>query len=85
ARKEIETRGHRPFKQRLIRRLLSETLPYPKRLSLSLWLGLLARPFRSLFAKMGFKELVAMLELLPKRAKRSAEFKGSGVARPRGP
>ena len=34
---------------------------------------------------MGFKELVAMLELLPKRAKRSAEFKGSGVARPRGP
>ncbi len=85
ARKEIETRGHRPLKQRFIRRLLSETLPYPKRLSLSLTLGSLARPFRSLIAKMGFKEIVAMLELLPKRAKRTAEFKGGGIARPRGP
>lgn len=84
ARKEIENRGHRPFKERLTRRLLSETLPYPKKLALSLWLGVFARPFRSLIAKFGFKEIAAMLELMPKRAKRSAEFTGSGVARPRG-
>ena len=85
ARNEIEKRGHRSFKQRLTRGLLSETLPYPKKLAVSLWLGFFARPFRSLIARLGFKEIAAMLELMPKRSKRAAEFTGSGVARPRGP
>lgn len=85
ARKEIENRGHRSIRQRFMRRLLSETLPYPKRLAVSLMFGYMARPFRSVFAKLGFKEMAAMLELMPKRRKYSAEFTGSGIARPRGP
>ncbi len=84
ARQEIEEKGHRSLRVRMMRSLLSETLPYPKKLAVSLWLGKLARPFRSLFKAIGFKEMHAMLELMPKKMKRSAEFAGGGTARPLG-
>ena len=84
ARVEIEKRGYRPFKTRLTRRLLSSVLPYPARFSVAMKLGHLARPLRPLIRAFGFKELATMLELIPKPAKHAPEFKGGGVARPRG-
>ena len=84
ARVEIEKKGSRSFSTKLARRMLSATLPYPKRMAMAIKLGRLARPFRSLFKSMGFKEMAAMLELLPQPSKQSPEFKGGGVARPRG-
>ncbi|GJM02920.1 MAG: glycolate oxidase iron-sulfur subunit [Rhodomicrobium sp.] len=84
ARVEIEKRGPRPFRIRFTRGLLSSVMPYPRRFAVAMSLGRLARPFRPLLKAAGFKELAAMLELVPKRGKQSPEFKGGGVARPRG-
>lgn len=45
ARAYIEDHYHRPFGERLLRRLLAELLPYPNRFGLALQLARLARPF----------------------------------------
>lgn len=84
ARVEIEKRSNRKFKTRLTRRILSSVLPYPRRFAAAMRLGRLARPFRSLFRAAGFKELATMLELMPRRSKSTPQFKGGGVASPRG-
>ena len=65
ARVQIEQKGHRPPSQHLWRWLLSKVLPYPNRFRLALIMGWLAKPFRGLFAKMGFERVVAALNLVP--------------------
>lgn len=84
ARVEIEKRGRRSFIQRNARRWLGRIMPYPGKFAIALHLGRLVRPFRSVFRALGLKEVAAMLDLIPKRAKQRAEFRGGGVARPRG-
>ncbi len=85
ARQEIEKRGYRPLKERMIRSLLSATVTHPRRFALALWLGRFTRPLlRPLMKQLGFSQLAAMLELMPSRRKNSPEFHGGGVARPKG-
>lgn len=85
ARVEIEKSGKRPLIDRTIRALLSSVLPYPGRFAVAMRMGRLLRPFASLFKRMGpLAPLGAMLELLPPARKRQAEFKGGGVASPKG-
>ncbi len=84
AREEIETHGPRSFYDRMIRAMLSSTLPYPGRFNVMLLLGRLARPLQPLLAIVGLKQMAAMLEMLPARRKKSPEFKGGGTARPKG-
>lgn len=84
ARVEIEKRGARTFSDRTMRNMLSAMLPYPKRFGLALKMGRLFRPVGPILENLGFKEMAAMLELLPPKSKSSPEFKGGGVARPKG-
>lgn len=85
ARVEIEKRGNRSFIDRTIRGLLSSVLPYPHRFAFAMGLGRFARPFAPLLKRMSaLAPLGSMLELMPKRAKRAPEFKGGGVASPKG-
>jgi glycolate oxidase iron-sulfur subunit len=79
ARTHIETTGRRPAKERLVRRLLAETVPYPERFRLALAAAPLARPFRRLMRLFGFTELAAMLDLAPV-GRRSARYAGPGTA-----
>jgi glycolate oxidase iron-sulfur subunit len=61
ARIHIEETYRRPLFDRLVRSALALVLPNPKLLSVAMWLGRFARPFRSLLRG----RLRAMLELLP--------------------
>ena len=62
-RMQMEETRTRPPGERLLRRLVLETLPYPNRFRLAARLGGLARPLRRLLPG----RLGAMLELLPER------------------
>lgn len=84
ARIEIEKRGTRSLKDKIMRSALSHILPFPKRFRLALFFGKMARVFAPLLEKLGQREMAAMLALLPKTPKRSPEFTGGGVARPKG-
>ncbi|WP_024588367.1 glycolate oxidase subunit GlcF [Aliihoeflea sp. 2WW] len=67
ARAHIEKTYRRPLMDRLVRRLLAATLPYPDRMRASLKLTGFGRAFAGLFrAVPGLKPLAAMLELAPK-------------------
>ncbi len=63
ARSYIEQTYKRPLYDRLLRRMLAETLPYPMRFRLSLVAAKLAAPFASLVPE---PRLRAMLRLAPK-------------------
>lgn len=66
ARAYIEKTYDRPFADRMIRSLLVNILPYPKRFRLALRFAQLGRPFASLFrAIKPLKPLGAMLDLAP--------------------
>lgn len=60
ARSELEFRVRRPLGDRLLRRLLSLILPYPRRFRLAVTLGLIAAPLRPMFPR----RLAQMLRLL---------------------
>ncbi|HZT47285.1 MAG TPA: glycolate oxidase subunit GlcF [Hyphomicrobiaceae bacterium] len=79
-RAHIEATGRRGFRERLARTLLAAVLPYPERFRLALRGARFARPFTGLLRRLGFKELVAMLELAPMGLLRSARFTGPGTA-----
>src|SRR5690606_24128444 len=80
ARAHIENTGQRSLKQRLMRKLLAEVVPYPDRFRAVLRLAPLGLPLRGLMRRLGLKELVAMLDLAPSRALRSPKYSGPGTA-----
>lgn len=84
ARTHIEATGKRSLKDRLVRRLLAETIPYPDRFRKALALAGLARPFKGLLARLGLKEVVAMLDLAPRQRPADPVFDGPGTAATRG-
>lgn len=67
ARRYIEETYTRPWPERLLRRVLGATLPYPKRFRLALRAARLARPLRGWLPGRGitFGRMRAMLELAP--------------------
>jgi len=80
ARVHIEDTGKRGFRERLARALIAATLPYPDRFRQALRAARFARPFIGLLRRLGFRELVAMLELAPAGLLRSGTFAGPGTA-----
>jgi glycolate oxidase iron-sulfur subunit len=79
-RAHIEETGRRGFRERLARSLLAAILPYPDRFRFALRAARLMRPFTGILRRLGFKELVAMLELAPAGLLRGADFTGPGTA-----
>jgi glycolate oxidase iron-sulfur subunit len=65
ARAHVEATYRRPWRDRLVRALLSAILPYPSRLRTAMRAAPLARPFAGLLSAIGFKPLAAMLRLAP--------------------
>lgn len=80
ARTHIEKTGTRTFKERIVRRLLAETIPYPDRFRKALWLAALGRPFVGLMKRFGLKEMAAMVELAPRERLPAAVYSGPGTA-----
>jgi glycolate oxidase iron-sulfur subunit len=80
ARAHIEETASRGFRQRMARALLAAVLPYPERMRLALRLARFAQPFAGLLHRLGFKELVAMLDLAPMGLLRDGHFSGPGTA-----
>src|SRR5919206_3060099 len=83
ARTHIERTYRRPARDRLIRDLLANVLPYPARLRLALWLGSLAKPLAPLFASVGLTSIAALLRLasapsLSGKARAPARFPAAG-------
>ncbi len=85
ARVRIEQRGHRSTKQRLTRWFLSRMLPNPNRFRLMLGFGWFAKPFRGLFAKMGFHRMAAALQLVPAGALKLKILKPKSAFNPKAP
>ena len=63
ARAHIERTYRRPARDRLVRDLLANVLPYPARLRLALWLGVAAKPLAPLFPFLGLPSVGALLQL----------------------
>ncbi len=80
ARVEIEQKGSRSPKDRLMRRLLAYVIPYPDRFRAAIKLTPLAKPFIPLLRRFGFKELAAMLAMAPEREAPPGQFSGPGTA-----
>lgn len=80
ARAEIEEKGTRSLKDRLMRRLMAMIVPSPARLRMALRLANLGRPFLPMMRRLGLKELVAMIELAPVMLPPSATYGGPGTA-----
>ncbi|WP_162654096.1 glycolate oxidase subunit GlcF [Lentilitoribacter sp. Alg239-R112] len=90
ARAYIEKTYDRPFADRMIRALLVNILPYPKRFRLALRFAQLGRPFATLFrAIKPLKPLGAMLDLAPpsissdQRSSEPGTRKNTGVKKAR--
>jgi glycolate dehydrogenase iron-sulfur subunit len=79
-RAHIEETGSRGFRERMARSLLAAILPYPHRFRFALGAARFARPFIGILRRLGFKELVAMLELAPAGLLRGSDFTGPGTA-----
>jgi glycolate oxidase iron-sulfur subunit len=79
-RAHIEETGRRTFKDRWLRALLANLIPYPERFARALALAPLARPFKGLLQRLGLKEVVAMLELAPPKPVLRAKYAGPGTA-----
>jgi glycolate oxidase iron-sulfur subunit len=68
ARAYIAERYKRPWRERMLRGVLSWVLPHPGRFRIALALARLARPMEPLFAKSAaLKPMAAMLKLAPKQ------------------
>lgn len=80
ARAHIEETGKRSTKDRLIRTVLANLIPYPDRFRKALALAPLARPFAGLMKRMGLPEVAAMLDLAPRERPAQARFAGPGTA-----
>jgi glycolate oxidase iron-sulfur subunit len=84
ARVRIEHKG-RSVAQRTTRWLLAKVLPNPGRFRFAILFGWLARPFRGLMAKLGFKTGAAALALTPSRLPHLKPRKRKTVIRPTQP
>jgi len=62
-RAHAEERRTRPPHERVRRRLLLETIPYPGRFRVAAWAGALAKPF----SRLAPRQLRSMLDLVPRR------------------
>ena len=80
ARVHIEKTGKRRLKDRMVRKLLSQIVPYPGRFRLALKAAPLGRKFAPALRRIGLGELAAMTELAPKTSTPSAKFTGPGTA-----
>ena len=85
ARVRIEQRGHRSPNRRMMRWFLSRTLPNPNRFKAMLVLGWFAKPFRNVFAKLGFRRMAAALALVPKGALKLKILKPKSAFNPKAP
>jgi len=67
ARAHIERTYRRPPAERLMRALLANVMPYPRRFRAAAYVARLAKPLAPLAAALGFGRLAAMLHLSPWR------------------
>jgi glycolate oxidase iron-sulfur subunit len=67
ARAHIEQTYRRPLAERVMRALLANIMPYPRRFQLAALAARFAKPFAPLAGALGFKRLSAMLRLSPWR------------------
>ncbi|CAN1722663.1 glycolate dehydrogenase, putative iron-sulfur subunit [Hyphomicrobium sp. 1Nfss2.1] len=80
ARGYVEQTASRPFKERLVRRLLAGILPYPERFRFAIRLAPLGRPWTKMLRRFGFEQLAAMIDLAPAVLPPSPKFEGPGTA-----
>ena len=86
ARAHIERTYERPLADRMIRRILAMTLPYPERFRASLVMARIGRPFAGLFdAITPLKPLAAMLKLAPGAVPAKSRVNAPGVRPAEGP
>ncbi|MEF2553647.1 glycolate oxidase subunit GlcF [Aurantimonas sp. A2-1-M11] len=86
ARTHIERTYKRPLADRMIRRVLAMTLPFPDRFRASLVMARLGRPFAGLFAAIKpLKPLAAMLKLAPGTVPPKSQVNAPGVRPAEGP
>ncbi len=86
ARAHIERTYERPLADRMIRRILAMTLPYPERFRASLVMARIGRPFAGLFdAIKPLKPLAAMLKLAPGAVPAKSHVNAPGVRPAEGP
>lgn len=85
ARAYIEACYRRPWRERLLRALLAQVLPYPRRFRAVLALARIARPAAPLLDSIAaLKPVAAMLSLAPRRLPARASAKSSLTAGARG-
>jgi glycolate oxidase iron-sulfur subunit len=84
AREHIEKTGNRSFKDRLIRRALTEIVPYPRRFRWAMRAAPLGRRLSGVFKALKMPELAAMVDLAPSERPHAARFRGPGTASPTG-
>jgi glycolate oxidase iron-sulfur subunit len=65
ARAHIEQTYRRPLGERVMRTLLANVMPYPRRFQLATLAARLGKPFAPLASAFGFKRVSAMLQLSP--------------------
>ncbi len=80
ARNYIAETAPRPWKERMMRKILASIVPYPERFRLALKAVPLGRPLTHMMRWLGFSELAAMIDLAPERLPASSKFDGAGVA-----
>ena len=74
ARARINKKAKRSVSSKVTRAVLANLLPYPGRMKTAMTLGRLARPLTSSFEKLGLTSVSGMLEALPARQARSANY-----------
>lgn len=81
ARRYIEETYTRPWPERMLRRVLGATLPYPRRFRAALAAARLARPLRNLLPGQGAtpRRLRAMLDLAPARLPPASPSQGARI------
>ena len=84
ARKHIEKTGSRSLKDRLIRRALTQIVPYPRRFRWAMRAAPFGRRMSKTLRALNLPELAAMVDLAPQERPHSARFKGPGTASPTG-
>lgn len=63
-----------------MRELLARIVPYPRRFRWALRAAPLARPFRGIMRRIGFKELATMIDMAPAVLPKAAHYSGPGTA-----
>jgi glycolate oxidase iron-sulfur subunit len=84
ARKHIEKTGSRSLKDRLIRRALTQIVPYPRRFRWAMRAAPFGRRMSKTLRALNLPELAAMVDLAPQERPHSARFRGPGTASPTG-